>query len=200
MAGRNVASARRKSNPDNNNFQDEAYEMVKSIVNSERSSMWTSVDIDLLYQNHGGIQLTRKKLVEKLVNDFSNDLILLSSPGLANVLVFRKHASTIMKITESDDDEIEVKRLAKRIRKEILDMKVNTDEYQKRINKSIAKEPLSESLTYLLSKISPDLSENELPSILIGNIIASIIRKKPTTLLIDLAVKVQKKELVDHLK
>ena len=126
MAGRNVASARRKSNPDNNNLQDEAYEMVKSIVNSERSSMWTSVDIDLLYQNHGGIQLTRKKLVEKLVNDFSNDLILLSSPGLANVLVFRKHASTIMKITESDDDEIEVKRLAKRIRKEILDMKVNT--------------------------------------------------------------------------
>ena len=197
MAVRDIATAKRKSEPDY--VVDEAFEMVKSIMDADRATMWTSIEIHQLYQNHSGSKLTRKALVDLLIKDFSNDLILLSSPGLANLLVFRKHASTIMKITESDDDPIDMKRIANQIKKEILDMEMPNDRYHRRINKSIAKESVSETLTNLLSKISEDLSGNELPSILIGNIITSIVRKKPTTLNIDLAIKVQKKELVDHL-
>jgi len=197
MAERTVASARKKSDQDD--CTDNAYEIVKSIMNNDRTSMWTSVEISKIYENHGGSKLSRKALVDELVKGFSDELITLYSPGLASLLVFRKHASTIMKITESDDDSIDMKKTAKRIKKEILEIDINTHEYQQRIDKSSAKEPVSDTLKTLLSNISNDLSESELPAILIGNIITSIVRKKPTTLLIDLAIQVQEKELIDHI-
>ena len=51
----------------------------------------------------------------------------------------------------------------------------------------------------LFSQISDDLSANELPEILIGNIITRVVRKRPTSLLIDLALLVRKKKLIKHL-
>ena len=51
----------------------------------------------------------------------------------------------------------------------------------------------------LLSQISDDLSANELPVILIGNIITSVVRKKPTSLHNDLALLVREKKLIEHL-
>ena len=104
-----------------------------------------------------------------------------------------------MKITESDDNPIDVKKVAKQIKKDILETAINTDKYQQWINKPIAKETVSDTLRILLSEISDELSGNALPSILIGNIITSIVPKKTTTLPIDLAIQVQKKELVDYL-
>ena len=70
---------------------------------------------------------------------------------------------------------------------------MNKDEYEQRVDKTAAKECVSETLTALLSQISDDLSANELPAILIGNIIPSVVQKKPTSLLIDLTLLVRKK-------
>ena len=53
--------------------------------------------------------------------------------------------------------------------------------------------------TPLLSQISDDLSANELPQILTGNIITSVIRINPTNLLIDLALLVREKRPIEHL-
>ena len=60
---------------------------------------------------------------------------MLSSPGLADVLVFWKHASSIMKIVESDDQPTDVSKAAKCIRKEISNLVLNKDEYEQRIDK-----------------------------------------------------------------
>ena len=55
------------------------------------------------------------------------------------------------------------------------------------------------TLRALLFQISDDLSANELPAILIGNIITSVVQKKPTSLLIDLALLSREKKLIEHL-
>ena len=76
---------------------------------------------------------------------------------------------------------------------------MNKGEYEQRINKVAAKECVSETLRARLCQISDDLSANELPTILIGNIITSVVRKKPTSLLIDLALLIREKKLIEHL-
>ena len=73
------------------------------------------------------------------------------------------------------------------------------DEHEQRIDKAATKECVSEALRVLLSQISDDLSSNELPAILVGNIITSVVRKKTTGLLIDLALLVREKKLIKHL-
>ena len=113
---------------------------------------------------------------------------MLSSSGLAKVLVFWKHASSMMKIAESNDQPTDVSKAAKCIWKEISNLVLNKDEYEQRVDKTAAKECVSETLTALLSQKSDDLSANELPAILIGNIIPSVVQKKPTSLLIDLTL------------
>ena len=135
--------------------------------------------------------------------DFTYELIVLSSPGLANILVFWKHVSSIMKISESDDQPTYVSKAAKCIQKEISHLILNKDKYEQRIDKAAANECVSETLRTLLAQISDDLSAKELPAILIGNIITSVVRTppptSPTSLLIDLALLVREKKLIEHL-
>ena len=76
---------------------------------------------------------------------------------------------------------------------------MNKDQYEQRINKTAAKECVIETLRALLSQISDDLSANELPAIFIRNIITSVVRKEPTSLLIDLALLVREKKLIELL-
>ena len=58
-----------------------------------------------------------------------NELIVLSSPGLAIVLVFQKQASSIKKIAESDDQPTDESKAAKCIWKEISDLVLRKNEY-----------------------------------------------------------------------
>ena len=139
MAGRNVQFANKKANKQDLKSVDEAYEHVKQLLDKDRQNMWTSIEVEKIYQTHGGFRLTRQGLIEQLTKDFATELIILSSPGLANMLVFRKHASSIMKIAEIDDQPADVSKTAKSIRKEISNIFLNTEEYEQRIDKATAK-------------------------------------------------------------
>ena len=71
--------------------------------------MWTSVDLEQEYRNVGGLTLSRKHLVDRILAIYKNDVILLSSPGIANMLVFKTQANNILRIQETDEeDEIHV--------------------------------------------------------------------------------------------
>ena len=43
--------------------------------------MWTLFEVEKIYQNHGGFRLSRHCLIGQLTKDFTNELIVLSSPG-----------------------------------------------------------------------------------------------------------------------
>ena len=84
-----------------------------------------------------------------------------------------------MKISESDDQPTDVSKAAKCIQKETSHLILNKDKYEQRIDKAAANECVSETLRALLAQISDDLSAKELPAILIGNIITSVVRTPP---------------------
>ena len=194
MGGRNVTAASSKETVEVIP-SDEGFQSAKKQLENDRKKMWTSVEVHNYYIECGGFILSRHGLVTKLTNEFGDDLVVLSSQGLANILIFRKHAAGILKLCEEENDYSEdVNKVAKNIRKEIKNMSLARDRYAKRINKSSASEYISDSLKALLRQISDDLSEDKLPAILIGNIVTSMASKKPTDLLIDLGILVRDKK------
>ena len=78
-------------------------------------------------------------------------------------------------------------------------MTIAKSRYAKCINKSSAREHKSDSLKSPLREISADLSKDKLPAILIGNIVTSVVSKKPGALLINLGIIVGDKKLIEHL-
>ena len=82
--------------------------------------MWTSIDLEQEYKDLGGQKLTRKKIVERLLSEYKKDVMLLCSPGFANMLVFKAQASNMLRMQKVDDDEdVHIYSVAKSIVKEI---------------------------------------------------------------------------------
>ena len=53
-----------------------------------------------------GEDLVRKSLLKKIKDHFGDDIAVLSSSGLASLIVFRKNASTLLNlVNDSDEDE-----------------------------------------------------------------------------------------------
>ena len=68
---------------------DKGFESVKKLLENNCKNMWTSVGVYNYYTECSGLVLSRQGLVAKLANEFGKDLVILSSPELANTLVFR---------------------------------------------------------------------------------------------------------------
>ena len=178
---------------------DEALKQVIKDLQLNQSKMWTSVEIHQYYCDIGGNILSRRSLINELSTHFGTSLLVLSSPGIASILLFRGKASSIFRIDDIDEDEADIKKVAKVIEKEIKQIPVNKNLYEKRINKEIALKDVSETLSQLLSSISSKLSNNSLPSILIGNIVTSVYSRRATNLLIDLGLLVREKKVIESL-
>ena len=116
--------------------------------------MWTSVEVYSCYTECVGLVLSRQGLVAKLAFEFRNDLVILS-PGLVNILVFRTHIADILKFCEDDkENSQDVNKVTKCIQKKIKDRPiVKGGSYAKRINKSSASEHINDSLKALLRDI-----------------------------------------------
>ena len=102
MGARNVTAASPKGKQQEPIEIDIRFESVKNLLQDNRKTMWTSVDVHNHYTESSGVALLRQALVTKLVQKFGEDFIVLSSPGLANILVFYAHAAGILKLCEDD--------------------------------------------------------------------------------------------------
>ena len=51
--------------------------------------------------------MSRQDLVAKLANEFGNSLVVLLSPGLANILVFHTFTAGILKLCQDDNENLQ---------------------------------------------------------------------------------------------
>ena len=180
--------------------KDSAFEVLTQQMEKEKDKLLTSSDVYKKYLALGGSITTRWWLMKHLKDYFGSKLLVLSSPGINDILVFKEVAASMFCIEENDEDYVDTKSVAKEIVKEIHSIEHEKDQYHSRIDIQSAKSEVSPTLSRLLSEISKEgLKESSLPQIYIGNIITSIVSKRYTSLLVDLAVMVNKKELVEHL-
>ena len=71
--------------------------------------------------------------------------------------------------------------------------------YTREISKSVAAESVSGTLLLLLHKISPSLNTDSLTSLLIGNMVTSVLGHLPTPLQIALGALMHRKKIIQHM-
>ena len=98
---------------------------------------------------------------------------------------------------EDDNLETALDVVATHIKKECSMMDYNHQTYHTNTPKEIAEEPAPDTLQQLLRKLS--IGQQFLPSLLIGNVITSAIKKHPTPFQIALGVYFNKKKTVNHM-
>ena len=153
-----------------------------------------------VYADEGGSSMCRKTLFKRLSEHHGDNVVILSSSGFANVMGFRNELSKSLYLVENENDALEsaVDRVSTRIKTESLLLKRKTrDKYYTNIDKDLAKESASDTLSLLLSKIS---SMKSLSQILIGNIITSVVCCQPTDIQIALGVLMRRnKSLISEM-
>ncbi|CAG9770351.1 unnamed protein product [Ceutorhynchus assimilis] len=114
MAARNVESAHSKGAFSISSEEDEGFTVI-STMNSNRSRMWNFVELYASYISNGGIR-GRRILISDLLNYFGNDVVVLSSSGIASIICFRKETAHILNFKNSEDDDFNMFRIASKIK------------------------------------------------------------------------------------
>eukprot|EP00794_Sanderia_malayensis_P004436 gene4436-5029_t len=124
---------------------DEAFNSLISEISMDRSSVWNSVELFQMYQKCGGNALVKRCLLERIKDYFREDVIVLSSPGLASMLLFKNKVSKVLKLSndqEDDQQDILITKLSKNICNEVKEIVLDKSSY----GISITKESASMSL------------------------------------------------------
>jgi len=189
---RNISSlGKGPSTTDKSN--DTAFSLVIEEIQENPSRLWNTVELFKKYVEHGGNTLSRRLLVQNLPSYFGNDLLVLSSPGIASIVGFRNCISNTMKLIDDYDDEglnPSMSRICKQIKEDIDMVTSDKSHYDAHISIDTMIGASSETLLDLLAKISPQLSRT-LPSLLICNVVTSIVKNHPTSMQIDLGVLIR---------
>ena len=91
---------------------------VTAVVSEDLSRIWNSVELFQLYQSKGGQMLTKRQVVDQHVDHFGDTILVVSSPGVSSIVVFRNKAPTLLKLVPSDDDSdlvMSIKNMGKQI-------------------------------------------------------------------------------------
>lgn len=168
---------------------DMALKHMITTLSNDQQRVWNSVELHKEYKDYGGEDLTRSELLEKLCSHFDEELLVISSPGYAHVVAFQCQASLILKLVQHEEDGLEnsIRHITKQVRKECSSISLDSTSYRLNIDKEQAQESVSATFQNFLASLSTKL-DNTLPAILIGNIITSVLRNKPTDLQIALGV------------
>ena len=116
--------------------------------------------------------LSRRQLIAKIVEKFGRDMIALSSPGVASILVFKSSASNALHIMPDDTDDLmneAIEKVAKQIKTEINNIEADRKKYYSHIDRDTCSVFQSNTFGDILSKVSHKLKKS-LPALLIGNI------------------------------
>ena len=86
---------------------DDAFVTICNVLLEDRSKIWSSVELFEMYAGYGGNLTSNRSLVTKILQYFDNKIVVLSSPGLANILAFRQEAGKAFHMNDEDSAAIE---------------------------------------------------------------------------------------------
>ena len=125
---------------------------------------WSSSELHRIYTKDGGT-LSRRYLIQKVSQYFGDEFVVLSAVGLANIIMFKSPASSLMYMeTEDDDDPISVAKIAKKIAQEVKEIHHAKGKYKSKIDFDIDSEDSSPTLSF--SSIGDFLDIETTPSII----------------------------------
>lgn len=168
---------------------------VKSSLHCKKENIEYGTPLKLnTFKLKGGSKFCCKQLISEIP-----DILVLSAPGIANILLFRDHIVQHMQVVSDDEDDLNEtsESAAKRIRDESKQLKQDQSSYDASINLDDSLCNCSPTLLELLSKVSPKLSAT-LPAAMISNMV-TLVNSKPTALHIGMGITLREKNLIDTL-
>ena len=157
--------------------EDTVASFVVEMIKIKNDRTWTSVQIHSMYIENGGKDMKKNRLVDKIKELLEDEIIVLSSPGFASIIMLKQKASGMFRLedSEDDDDDIHVQTVARKIRCEIKNISSERSHYKPLTNESLF-EDVSSTLMLLLSLICTTLDKT-LPAAMVGSIITSSVSK-----------------------
>ena len=136
--------------------EDLAFSSVCNKMLRDRKKTWSSVELFALYVDGGGSCMCRKTLFKKLCEYHGENVLILSSPGFANVMGFRSELSQSLHLVKNIDDDLMycVDRVASAVTNESRALKIKRNMYHINIDKELVRESVGDTIALLLSKIS----------------------------------------------
>lgn len=176
--------------------EDPSFLALVDTMSANRAKIWNSVELQQEYEESGGTAITQRKiLIQKLKEYFKDAIIVLSSPGLANIVAFSSETTILFHLLKQEDDNDEINAATSKVAEEILKetsaLKKKRKAYTVNIDADISRESVSETLLGLLEKVSHKFS-NSLTALMIGNMISGMVHKCPTDLQISLGVAMRR--------
>ena len=79
--------------------------------------MQSSVELHTLYTEKGGVDCNRSRLVNSLKKIIGDEIMILSTPGVATMLISKSSAATVFRLDRVDqyDFDLQVKAVASKI-------------------------------------------------------------------------------------
>ena len=136
-------------------------ESVKKAQRENQKEMWNSIDLYDMYSEGSGFKYSRRTLIKVLVDYLGDEVVLLSSPGLASILVFKKHFA-LQSADDGDDKNLRIAAAA--IKAEML--AADRNQHQVKFDDDTVNEGISATLMDLLGELNIGKS----PSILVSMI------------------------------
>ena len=95
----------------------EAVDNVVQMMESHINQVWTLIELYDIYTEHytDSNVLCKRKFGDHLSDVLGSTLIVLHSPGLASILMFRSKATEVIKLVEEESDRVDLKPVAKQI-------------------------------------------------------------------------------------
>lgn len=178
---------------------------VKQLIaemRSDQTKIWDSAGLQERFVDIVGSPIKRVELV-RMLSESADDLVILSAIGYRKIVMFRDNARATLKVTKADAEEEDIDSaldvISKAIKTEVVNIQCEKDTYKRGISKSVASDSVSPTLQVLLQKLTPKLDTDSLTSILVGNMVTSVMRSHATPLQIALGVLVHRKKIIKHL-
>ena len=104
----------------------------ETVPSLEKARYWTSTALHSLYLDKGGEDLNQTRLLNKVTEYTGNEVVVLSSPGVASIIMLNEKASQIFKFerVDEEDDNINLRLIAKKIDSEVKSLSRNDDVYK----------------------------------------------------------------------
>lgn len=108
MCPRSIQAASHQSNISTSTDQlvDRAFISIIAYVAGNKAMVHNSIDLYNKYVQEGGSVLSRRQLITNVIEKIENDMIALSSPGIAMILVFKSNAAKMFHMTPDDTDDM----------------------------------------------------------------------------------------------
>ena len=175
---------------------DMAFQKTCTTMSNSPEKVWSSVELYAAYKADGGTH-SRRDLISKVREHFGEKVLILSSPGIASIIIFRTNASSLLNVVKDDSEEVDLIHFAKTVKSEIKALPVQKTVYQKRVSFQTANNDVSSTVNAMLKAISPKF-HNSLSGALIGNIITSVVSNRTTTLQVALGLLANKQKLIQR--